>query len=150
MDGLMTLPRERHISTSVRDLLLSFGYQNPETLQFLAARLPVSADAEAGEARAAIGQWFAQLLGLSQLDTEVAFHLGRAAFVMSDAADRWPMALLADEVPSEFTTHLRQALPTGCPPDMPAVMAIQPLDSPALLFVVSSLFRRRPRPAQPA
>jgi hypothetical protein len=152
MDGLIAHSIDRRAQAPIHDLLRSFGFEDPNTLHSLAARLPTPADDEdpAGAAQTAIGEWFVPLLNHDEITAEEAFRLGRAAFVTQECARRWPMALLADELPQGFADRLRQGLPIGCPPDMPTAMVVQSLDSPAPFASIVAWFRRWARPVRPA
>jgi hypothetical protein len=152
MDGLIVRPIDRQAMAPIHDLLRTFGFEDPNTLSSLAARLPTPLDEDdpAGAAQTAIGEWFAPLLKQDEITAEDAFRLGRAAFVTQGCASRWPMALLADELPQGFADRLRQGLPIGCPPDMPTAMVVQSLRSPTPLASIVAWLRRLVRHARPA
>jgi hypothetical protein len=152
MDGLIVRPIDRQAKAPIHDLLRTFGFEDPNTLSSLAARLPMTPDEDdpTGAAQTAIGEWFVPLLNQDEISADEAFRLGRAAFVTQGCASRWPMALLADELPQGFADRLRQGLPIGCPPDMPTAMVVQSLSSPAPLSSIVAWFRRWVRHARPA
>jgi len=152
MDGLIVRPIDRQAKAPIHDLLRTFGFEDPNTLSSLAARLPTTPDEDdpTGAAQTAIGEWFAPLLNQDAISADQAFRLGRAAFITQGCASRWPMALLADELPQGFADRLRQGLPIGCPPDMPTAMVVQSLSSPAPLASMVAWFRRWVRHARHA
>jgi hypothetical protein len=152
MDGMIMLLGERQVPAAILDVLRTLGYEDAQMCRALAERFPAPAvtDDPAAAARAALGQWFARLIGRDGLDSHEAFRRGRAAFLACDAAARWPLALLADELPADLVAGLRQSVPLAAPPDEPASMAIQPLESPAPLAAATSWLRRRPRSIKPA
>jgi hypothetical protein len=152
MDALSALRHEQQPAPPILDLLRSLGIGDPNLLYALAARLPAPADMHdpAHAARIVLGQWFGRLLDRPELDAEEAFRLGRAAFVALDGGNRWAKSLMADDVPEDLCTKLRQCLPLPCPAAAQTVMLAQTLDPSAAAAALAGWLRGRPRPVRPA
>jgi hypothetical protein len=152
MDALSALRHDQQPAPPILDLLRSFGIDDPNILDSLAARLPAPADIDdpTRAARTMLGQWFAQVLDQPDLESEEAFLLGRAVFVAVGGGGRWAKALLADDAPDELCTKLRQSLPFPCPTAAQTVMVVQSLDPPAPLAGFATWFGGGTRPVRPA
>jgi hypothetical protein len=142
MDAVSVMRHDRQPAALILDLLRSLGVRDPNTLYALAARLPgEGAEDPARAARVILGEWFARLLGRSDLDAEQAFLLGRAAFVAIDGGNRYPGALMSDEPSNEFRAELHQNVPLSSPAAAPMAMPARSLDAPGVTAPVRALFR---------
>jgi hypothetical protein len=142
MDAVSVMRHDRQPAAPILDLLRSLGVRDPNTLYALAARLPgEGAEDPARAARVILGEWFARLLGRSDLDAEQAFLLGRAAFVAIDGGNRHPGALMTEEPSNEFRVELHQNVPLPSPAPAPMAMPVRSLDAPGVLAPIAALVR---------
>jgi hypothetical protein len=130
MDRLKSPSRSRSRSFSadaerrVRGFLRGFGIADEHALRELTRRLarlaPAAIAPGAGSAalEAAAGRWFASLFGLAEIDAPKALAAGRLAWLATDAARRWPVALFADAPPAVLVEQLRGSAPTLPPPEL--------------------------------
>jgi hypothetical protein len=70
----------------------------------------------AAQIDAAAGLWFADLLGMPEHEAARALAAGRVAWLTTQAARRWPLALFADAPPVLLAEALRRGLPALPPP----------------------------------
>lgn len=123
MDRLKTLSRSRARSFSAeaerrfRSFLRGFGVEDEAVLKELVRRLsrlaPSAAPAQIDEAA---GLWFADVLGWPESEAARALAAGRVAWLTTQAARRWPLALFADAPPLLLSESLRRGLPALPPP----------------------------------
>ncbi len=83
-------------------------------------------------AEAELDAWFALVLGKAVGEGGGVLLIGRAAWRACGAAERWPDALLAREVPQALAATLRAAVPPAVPPEQPGAMLEQPFEAWAL------------------
>lgn len=127
------------------DYLRSFGVTaGPELEEGLHLLADVIAPFEPVEwslvrARAKVGAWFQRALGLGPTAYE-AEAMGRAAYLLTGAAHRWPSLLLSDrELPPEFLSAIRSAAPVGAWQTAPSAMPVQVLETPSLAGLLRGL-----------
>jgi hypothetical protein len=123
MDRLKNPSRSRARSFSAeaerrfRSFLRGFGIENEAVLKELVRRLGRMAPAAApAQIDAAAGLWFADLLGLPEREAPRALAAGRVAWLTTQAARRWPLALFADASPLVLSEALRRGTPMLPPP----------------------------------
>ena len=130
MDGLIIERRvETEAAQQLRAYFRSFGFDEAAALDQLVERAlaAVGPAKQAGDMIARIRQeveaWFIDSLGLSIAASGDAEAIGRAAFLLSDAAHRWPGHFLDAEPPAEMIDALRLAAPIPIP--HPAVTMVE-------------------------
>jgi len=118
MDRLKTPSRSRARSFSAeaerrfRSFLRGFGIEDETVLKELVRRIGRTAPAASpAQIDAAVGLWFADLLGQPESEAARALAAGRVAWLTTGAARRWPLALFADAPPPVLAEVLRRALP---------------------------------------
>src|SRR5690606_37524718 len=69
------------------------------------------------EAEADVNQWFEAVLGPELIGDQPPARIGRAAYLLCGAGDRWPECFLSREpLPQDLTRALRDAVPPATPP----------------------------------
>lgn len=129
MDGLMVEPRKDSDATPhLRAYFRSFGFADPASLDRLVGRIledidPAGpAETVMAHARWRVEGWFVDILGPAIVASGAVEAIGRAAFLLSDGARRWPRQFLGpDEPPAEMVEALRRAAPPCIPHAMPAM-----------------------------
>lgn len=123
MDRLKTPSRGRARSFSAeaerrfRSFLRGFGIEGEAVQKELVRRLGRMAPAATpAQIEAAAGLWFADLLGLPEREAPRALAAGRVAWLTTQAARRWPLALFADASPLVLAEALRRVTPMLPPP----------------------------------
>ncbi|WP_119459068.1 hypothetical protein [Rhodospirillaceae bacterium SYSU D60014] len=149
MDGVIV---ERRVDSDavqrLRTYFLGFGFDESVALERLIERALAALDpAERAEdvvaqIRRRVEVWFIDSLGLAMAASVDAEAIGRVAFLLSDAAQRWPQYFLdAEAPPVEMIDALRLAAPLPIP--HPAVtMPEQNLSPVWSLGPVRQLLRR--------
>jgi hypothetical protein len=120
MDGMIV---ERQVDSEavqrLRTYFLSFGFDESAALERLIERALAALDpAEdvVAQVRRRVEAWFIDSLGLATAASIDAEAMGRAAFLLSDAAQRWPQHFLDSEAPpAEMIDALRLAAPLPIP-----------------------------------
>jgi hypothetical protein len=123
MDRLKTASRGRARSFSAeaerrfRSYLRGFGVEDEAVLKELVRRLARMAPAATPvQIDAAAGLWFTDLLGRPESEAARALAAGRVAWLTTQAARRWPVALFADAPPPALGEALRRGIPALPPP----------------------------------
>lgn len=123
MDRLKTPSRSRARSFSAeaerrfRSFLRGFGVEDETVLKELVRRLSrLAPSAMPAQVDAAAGLWFADVLGWPESEAARALAAGRVAWLTTQAARRWPLALFADAPPVLLSEFLRRGLPKLPPP----------------------------------
>lgn len=80
-------------------------------------------------ARRRTADWFAVVLNRSEREDDAILTIGRAAYLLTDAARRWPEHFLSEEpLPQAMEQALRRVSPVPVPRAKPTPMLDQPLD----------------------
>jgi hypothetical protein len=99
------------------------------------------ADLMMRHARRRLADWFAVVLDRAELDDDAMLAAGRAAYLLADAARRWPEHFLSDDpLPRAMRQALRRVAPMPVPQPTPAVMVDQPLDPLSAGHALRALF----------
>lgn len=134
--------------------LRGFGFTDPVLLARTVDRLladpalPADGPAAVAHAERRAAAWFAAVLGEDLAPAGRAAVAGRAAFLLADAARRWPDDFLGEgEPPAALVTALRRDVPVAAPEPVPGAMADQSLDWTSPVDLVRRLFARPERKA---
>lgn len=153
MDGLMIERRaDSDTARQLRAYFRGFGFAESVALDRLVERAlaavgSASPDEVVAQIRPRVEAWFADCLGLAITASGDAETIGRAAFLLSDAAHRWPEHFLeAETPPAEMVEALRLAAPLPIP--RPAVTMSE--QSLAPLWSVGPIRQLLRRPARKA
>jgi hypothetical protein len=133
----------------LRGYFRSFGFTDPVILDRLVGRILVEVDpGESVEtvlahARQRVERWFVDVLGPAVAASGAVEAIGRAAFLLSDSARRWPLSFLdSSRMPAEMIEALRRA----APPCIPHAAVAMPEQSLAFAWPLNParLLLRRP------
>ena len=140
MDGLMVQPRTTFDATPpLRAYFRSFGFADPSSIERLVERILADAGPAASPeavmacARRRVEAWFVDVLGPAIVASGAVETVGRAAFLLSDSARRWPRHFLdPGSPPAEMVEALRRAMP----PSIPHAVSAMPEQSLAFAWPI--------------
>lgn len=115
--------------------LRCFGFTDPAAQARIVCRVLADPALPADDPAAALAHaerraaaWFAAVLGEELVPPGRAGSIGRAAFLLADAAQRWPESFLcAGQPPAALIAALRRAVPYAVPEPLPSAMPYQSL-----------------------
>lgn len=128
------------VNINMPDTVLSFfqalGFTDPAALSGAVETAfcdvdpsAMTATALVDHARRRTADWFAVVLNRSEKSDDAVLTIGRAAYLLTDAARRWPEHFLSeDPLPPAMEQALRRVSPVPVPRSKPTPMLDQPLD----------------------
>ena len=100
-------------------------------------------------AKQRLADWFAAVLDGADLEADATLAAGRAAYILTGAARRWPEHFLSDDpLPRAMSHALLRLAPVPVPEPTPAVMVDQSLDPLSAGHALRALLGWVPVPAQ--